>query len=232
MAVAKNDSGTPNINSAGSVTTLSVTTYTVSAGSNLFLLVGLWIFGGTSGTPTITWDAGGTNQGMTLVTGSPAALATAIVYLYQLIAPVTGLKTLTASWVTARAGALGAIAFSGVDQVTGLVGADTKVNTGTAIGGESTGAVTSTATGATVGVCAFNGTSLSGTTFGTEVFRGGGSGTQNAMSYQLGGTSNNHTWSSPGSGSWAAMGVHVLAVAAGAAGWAQRTSLNPAAGPA
>jgi len=211
MAVSRSDSGTPNINSAGSVITLSLNTYTVSAGSNLVLLVGLWVFGGTTGTPTVTWDAGGTNQAMTLVSGSPVTLATAVVYLYELVAPAPGLKTLTATWVTARSAALGAIAFAGVDPTTPLVAADTRTNTGTAIGGQSTGAVPSASSDATVGVCAFNGTSLSGTTFGTEVFRGGGSGTQNAMSFQLGGTSNNHTWSSPGSGSWSAMGVHVLA---------------------
>jgi hypothetical protein len=224
LAVAKNDSGTPNIASGSSVTTLDLTTFGVAAGSNLLLVAAVYVNGSTT-TPTATWDSGGTNQAMTLVPTSPASNAMNV-FLYILIAPTVGTKTLHVAGIGTRVTSIGAIAFSGADQTTGIVTADTVKNTGTTVGGETTGAVTSTATGATVGAAGLSGTSIDSTTTGTTVWA---LPLNYVMSYILGGTSNTHSWGSTHSGSWAVMGIHVIAAAAAGHGWT-RQSLAPGSG--
>lgn len=65
MAVAKNDSGTAKVDSAAAtVTSLDLTTFTVSAGSNL-ALIAFFAYRTAISNLTLTWDNGGSNQAMT-----------------------------------------------------------------------------------------------------------------------------------------------------------------------
>ena len=69
---------------------------------------------------TAVWDAGGTNQSMTEI-GHQASSATpyGLVYLFGLVAPTAGNKTLTMSWTTNSEFGMNAISFGNVDQTGG-----------------------------------------------------------------------------------------------------------------
>lgn len=203
--VAPSYSGTA-INSTGSsVGTLSLTTFTVSAGSNLCLIAAL----GTNGTSTITafdWDAAGTPQALTA--GPILAVGSNKVYIYYRIAPTAGNLTLTASWTTNRAAFIGAVAFKNTDQTTCIT---TPGVTNNGSGTTATVSVTGSATGATVGVLGAQNTISSTDLSAVEVFRGCTSGIRCAMSYYLGvnASPNVHQWTM-GSAGWVTAGVHVL----------------------
>src|SRR6266704_1597828 len=122
MAVAFDASGHIDTGATTTATTLSGTPITVGSGSNRALAVFL-AFGQSSSLPTgitVTWDAGGSNQAMTAVTGASVlgtGLDTGI--WYALVNPVSGAKTCTASWTGGRACIMSAISVTGVDQTGG-----------------------------------------------------------------------------------------------------------------
>lgn len=201
MAVAKNDSGTPNKAVSGA-TSASLTTFAVSAGSNLFLLACLGTSSNVSAT-TITWDSGGTNQAMTSSINTLSG-GTIRQQLFILINPKVGTLTLKAAWTTASDANLTAIAFSGADQSTGIQSADNVTNNS---GGANTSlTITSSSDGATVAFISDNQTIT--TNLGTQIVAYQG-GPHCGGSYLLGGSSNVHSWT-VSSGSDAAQGVHVL----------------------
>jgi hypothetical protein len=199
-AVAKNDGGTPNVTSARPVTSLDLTTFTVSPGSNLCLIAILHNTGGSISNVSMTWDNGGTPQTMT---AGPFLTNTEEARIFYLVAPHTGKLTLHAAWTTSRPAELAAIAFSGANQSMCI---GTTVNPTGSSTAPSTGAITSTADGATVGVTTHNKNIIS-TSTQTSIYRT----TNYAASYAIGGTSNTHTWATGASGPWAVVGVHILA---------------------
>lgn len=208
MAVAKSDAGTAIV-ALNAASTINLTTYTVNPGSTL-LLASVAI-GGVPGTVVATWDSTGTNQAMTQVATIGGSVK---LYLFMLINPVSGNKTLSVSGLGAHNTMLGAVAFSGTDVVNGIVAADTLSITGVAAAPITIGPINSTVDGATVAVTSQFGTSngLATTSqiqaYLLATFLG------HACSYALGGTANTHTWSVTVTGAWAAIGVHVIAAAA------------------
>jgi hypothetical protein len=96
-AVAFGSSGT--VFSGGPVTSLTDTSMTVGSLSNGVLVVFLE-FNPTvsiSGV-TVNWDSTGTNQSMTQIGTVAASDATSNVFIFGLIAPTAGNKTLSVSW--------------------------------------------------------------------------------------------------------------------------------------
>ncbi|MBA0083741.1 MAG: hypothetical protein HRJ53_01980 [Acidobacteria bacterium Pan2503] len=84
----------------GSVTSFNLTGLTVSPFGNGLLLAFITAFSAISA-PTATWDSGGTNQAMTLVTSQANVGATVTTYMFRLVNPTPGKKTLAFSWTTA-----------------------------------------------------------------------------------------------------------------------------------
>jgi hypothetical protein len=109
MAVGVENTNWANNTTSAGVTSLSPT-LTVTSANALIVLVGLP--GGSA--VTAVWDSGGTNQSMTLIksfSGTPGTI-----YVFGLLAPTTGSKTLKVSW-TFQGNALVAVAgLTGVDQ--------------------------------------------------------------------------------------------------------------------
>lgn len=116
MAVAIDAIGTEV--TSNSVATKSLTTLTVGSGANRALIVGMTLQS-TATAVTVHWDTAGTNQSMTLI-GSKAAASVCTVYLFGLVAPTSGNKTLTASWTGTSDVTLAAVAFTGVNQTGGV----------------------------------------------------------------------------------------------------------------
>lgn len=162
----------------------------------------------------MTWDNGGTNQSLTLITNNGGG-GSGAVWLFKLIAPTTGTKTMSVSWTGTTALDIAAAVFDGADQSTCINAPDT---TGVNQAPPATLTVTSTTTGATL-VCVANITSISAITGGTSIYLDSGVG---AAGYILGGTSNVHSWTVTGTSQLT--GIHILAAAAGGA-TAHRTTL-------
>lgn len=153
----------------------------------------------------MTWDSGGTNQSLTLITNNGGGSSGAV-WLFKLIAPTSGTKTMSVSWTGSTALDIAAAVFDGADQSTCINATDT---TGTNTAPPATLTVTSTSTGATL--CAIsNITSISAITGGTTIYLDSGVG---AAGYILGGTSNVHSWTA--TGATQLTGIHILAAAAG-----------------
>lgn len=129
---------------AASATTVSNTNLTIAANSNRALVATLIFSLKTVSAVTCTWDAGGSNQAMTLIKSANSAGASGRVDLFGLVNPISGNKTLTCSWTTASADAfLDAVSWYGVDQTGGV----TTFPNSTSATGSST-AITLTVTSA------------------------------------------------------------------------------------
>lgn len=206
-SVTKNDSGTPSIGGA-SVALIDLTTFTASAGSDLFLLGLITWDSDKTGTASLVWDNGGTNQSMTLeqkvVNGANGRTSA----IYRLVNPTTGNKTLRATWTGNADVILGAIAFSVAASITS---ADTLTQT-TLTASPSVGPITSATDDATVALL------MSGQTINTNnqtlIFNTVGGGINGGATYALGGSSNTHSWTLASVTNDAVIGVHVKAAAA------------------
>lgn len=147
MAVAV-DSFVSDLTS-NAVLTKSLTTLTVGTGLKRALIVALTLQPVATAI-SLHWDTAGTNQALTLIgsvtdTGSKAKL-----YLYGLVAPTSGAKTLTASWTTSSDVVIAAGCFTGVNPAGGTATfAHFSSSTGT--GTAPTGSVTSATGNYTVG---------------------------------------------------------------------------------
>ncbi len=202
-AVAKNDSGTA-FGSNNSTNTITLSTFTVSAGSNL-CIVGLLSIDGNPTGVTMTWNGVSMTAQATATTGSAAYAG-----IFVLPAPAAGNHDLVASWTNAGAVTLGAIAFSGADQSTCVNASDNQSLANTASG--ITLSVPTSSDGATVAVSRDSGGSYA---TGTEIFTVD---TYRSATYIIGGTGTNaHTWNSFGGFTdQAEAGVHVIAASGGA----------------
>lgn len=96
-SVARDNSASSTI--VGPVSTFTTPSFTVGSGSNRAMVAGLMVFwSSTVGVLTVKWDAAGTNQTLTAITGATATSSDgAISILYGLVAPTSGAKTLTVS---------------------------------------------------------------------------------------------------------------------------------------
>jgi len=134
------------------------------------------------------------------------------VIIFSLANPATGNKTLSASWTGVSDFVLGAINFSGVNQTTPVVVADSAAANGTSTAPSVT--VTSDINGATIaGLSAQVGINAETQ---TQIFRVVGNMAADAT-YALGGTSNVHGFTLASSAGWATAGIHVQQVQAAGA---------------
>jgi len=207
MAVARNDSGTAFNDAGGAyVTSVSVTGFTVSAGSDLCLYAGA-CWGATPTSITVTWN------GVALTQVQVATNGECQTKLYRLIAPATGNLTLAASWTGAAPVVIGCGAFSGVHQTTPEVGGDTVTATGSST--TPSRSVTSATGDATLVMSGSNDAGTGNIAYTTpEAFTSEWRKTTvgeaaGSMTSELGGTSNNHTFTTTISDLWAAIGVHI-----------------------
>lgn len=127
MAVALDAKGDFSA-SHDAVTTYTSTTFTVGSGANRALIVGIACESGIGNhptAPTAVWDAVGANQSMTLIAASTFQLSSSSdfsIFLFGLVAPVSGNKTLTIANMNGAAGSssiVSMISFTGVDQTGG-----------------------------------------------------------------------------------------------------------------
>lgn len=190
-------------------TSISSTGITIGAGATLLVVVlhaqnnaaaitnlaGTW--NGVALTKAIQADnAGGVHKG-----------TSAILYL---INPASGAKTLSCSWTTASDVYMSAVSFTGTDTSTGINATDNvSGTTGTTV------TVTSTTDGATVAAWGTDGSTP--TVNFNKIYAEAPLAPGGGASYQLGGTSNGHTFTGAGGTLPAWTGVHVLAAAAGGA---------------
>lgn len=114
MAVGIDAKGTVLTGSSLVLTIGSYTGLTVG-GSATALVVPLTLIPAPSANPTVTWDNGGTNQAMTLIgVVTDTTNINGKTYLYGLVNPTTGNKTLAATWTTTSARFIvNAISFTG-----------------------------------------------------------------------------------------------------------------------
>jgi hypothetical protein len=111
--------------SHNAVTSWTDASFTVGVGSNRVLLIGL-VTEATSGSPptapTANWDSTGTNQSMLLLhTQTDTGNAQISSFLFGLVAPTSGLKTLSVAGLTATTDSMACyIAFTGADQTGGV----------------------------------------------------------------------------------------------------------------
>ncbi|TLY39803.1 MAG: hypothetical protein E6K58_12865, partial [Nitrospirae bacterium] len=117
ISVAQNWAiGAVSIKPADNGLTVDVT-HTVS-GTNRLLLVGISSTASGGGIPTVSsvqWNATGTPEPLTLV-GSQANGSNAKIWIYSLVAPTTGTKTLRVTFSATATAIVGVMSFTGVDQ--------------------------------------------------------------------------------------------------------------------
>lgn len=192
-------------------TSFSTTGITIAAGTNRVLVVVLnWqqTAGSAPTSRAVTW--GGVS--MTERAFINNAVSNTSAGVYTLVNPATGAQTLAGSWTNTNDCYVGAVAFDGADQTTGIATGDTA----TAAAGSSIN-VAGSSDGATVATFLTNGSepTTSQTKFwGFDSFNPGGGG-----SYEIGGTGTvTHTFSGAGGASPVLAAVHVIAAAGGGGG--------------
>ena len=166
-AVTLNAAGTETYHAA--TTSLDYTGITVAAGANRALILTLSFgTGPTSVTPTsltAVWDNGGTNQSMSyIIDGGAGFVLGRNCFLFGLVAPTTGNKTLHIAWTNSCEIFPCAIAFNGVNQTGGA----TSFAHSAFASGANTVTITS-ATGNKVVACQAA-TVAQGTPTGTQLF--------------------------------------------------------------
>jgi hypothetical protein len=142
---------------------------TVGSGTNRALLVFLQ-FGAVVSSVSVTWDSGGTNQAMTNIVSATESDNLGQAYLFGLVAPTSGQKTLSVSWTTSASFTCGEASFTGADQ-TG--GATTFKNTNTFVGNNpSPMTITVTTANGDMAVASFaaNNCSFTSVSTGTDIY--------------------------------------------------------------
>lgn len=114
MAVALDANATSPTRQA-SGTTLNNANLTVGSGSNRALIVQLCFSSVVTGI-SVKWDVAGANQTCTLIGSNTGPYVT---YLYGLVAPASGNKTLSVSWTSTSAAEVNLASFTGVNQTGG-----------------------------------------------------------------------------------------------------------------
>lgn len=197
---------------ANNATTISSTGMTVGGSATCLVgVLGLGSGGGTQPTGvSMTWN------GVSMTAGpsaqQTAAGSTINVFIFYLVSPATGNRTLTASWTNTNDAYMSAISFTGTDTSTCInVSDSTSATSGTSL------AVTTDASGATVVVSLEDGGSP--TVNQTQIFSYAALDPGGGASYAIGGSgTNSHSFTGGGGTVRSLAGVHVIAGAGGAAG--------------
>lgn len=207
-AIARNDSGTNFVNNdPTAATSLSLTTFTVSAGSNQCLFGFLHTRGAVTN-PAMTWNS----VSMTQI-GSGVSFNNTAVYIFKLSNPDTGNQTMVGSQTESVITAVGAVNFSGMDSSCAVDG-DTVTNTGN--GAPTTGSITSASgDGTLAGITCAGGFVASEPA--TSLYTSNGTFIEVSASYETSGSSHTFTWGDCFS-DFSAIGVHIKAFTATVSG--------------
>ena len=181
-------------------TSASSTGMTVGGSATLLVGVIAWQ-NSTTGARTMTWN------GTSMTERAHVAAANHEISIFTLVSPAAGNNTLAAAWTTAVDYYMSCVSFTGTDTTTGINATNTVTGTsGTTV------TVTSTTDGVTVAIWTGNGSAP--TTNFNLIFAQGDLNPGSAATYQLGGTSNGHTFTGGGSTrSWG--GINIIAGAGG-----------------
>jgi hypothetical protein len=118
VAVAFQAKGTSQTTSVAATST-TFTKLTVASGSNLGLVVAI-CFGGNPGAFTKkNWDDTGTPQALTQIITATESDNLGFAYLFGLVNPTLGAKTLAITWTNSVDFCYDAVSFTGVDQTGG-----------------------------------------------------------------------------------------------------------------
>lgn len=184
---------------------LSDSGMTVGAGATLLLAVAVWQ-DNASTDPTsraITWGGVSMTERSTVLASTGTERVR--VSVFRLVSPASGNKALAATWATATCDFyMSCASFTGTDTATGTNDADDVTTTNV-----TTINVTSDATGATLALFGVNGAAP--TLNFNAIFTAAPLNPGGGASYQLGGSSNGHTFTGAGGTIQALAGVHILA---------------------
>lgn len=192
-----------------SATSLNYTGLTIAAGSNLALVCTIG-FEQNATSITLTWDSGGTNQAMTSVNSQKENTWNRYIYIFGLLAPTTGNKTLAISWTTSSSGRVNCVAFDGVLQTSIATAFTDAVNANSNTANPSQAITTSSGDATVCGLMASNGPSAESQTLIMRTSSGHGSSTY-ALST---GSSDTHSWTL-GAITWGLAGIRINQVSAG-----------------
>jgi hypothetical protein len=179
---------------------ISSTGLTIGASATLLIGVLACDHNPAISSPAMTWNSVTMNAGPTLTNG------VLVIAVFYLVSPATGNKTLAASWTTNSTCYMSAASFTGTDTTTGIKVADNNTTST-----ESSIAITSDSNGATIAF-EIDTSSASPSPNFNKLYLAQNLTPNSSGSYELGGTSNSHTFGSL-NGSWAAAGVHIIAPA-------------------
>lgn len=194
---------------ATAATSISSTGITVGGSASLLLAFFSWgagVGGTPPSSPAATWNAGGMTAGPTVTHSAGGAFS--MVAIFYKISPAFGANTLAGSWGNANDCYMSAASFTGTDTSTGINVSDSTTATGV-----TTLTITSDANGATLAVFAVNGSTP--TVNFNKIFAEAPLNPGGGASYQLGGSSNGHTFTGAGGTVQALAGVHIIAAGAG-----------------
>lgn len=208
-------------------TTINITSaMTVGTGSNraLFVMVMPCNNSTNSTVSSVTWDSGGTNQALSLVTGTRKSITYSngdgASEIWVVAAPVSGTKTLQVVLSQATTETyINAISFTGVNQSTPSANG---TNGGTA--GSGTPSLVVTTSSSNAQVCTFNSNVIAFTTLSstagtpTTVYADNNSGTftSGSSGYNIGGAASVTLTMGGGTGTWEGSACDVVASGAAA----------------
>jgi hypothetical protein len=98
-----------------SATSMAYTGITVGSGTNRALVFAIYFDANVSSVSAV-WDSVGANQTMELIGSKKENTWNRYLYLFGLVAPASGNKTLSVSWTTTSTARGGAASFTGVNQ--------------------------------------------------------------------------------------------------------------------
>lgn len=196
------------------MTSHSNTGLTVAAGSNIALVLAV-IFRANVSTISAVWDSVGANQSLTQINSQKQNTWSQYVYLFGLLNPATGNKTLSLSWTTSCNVAACLIALNGVEQGS-IAAAFTNPANANAWDANPTVNITTANGDATVSAIINEGAITNGTAVPTNWFDQDASGSDSAGAYGLStGASDTHTYTNSNT-QWGIAGIRVVAAAGGA----------------
>ncbi len=198
---------------ATSATTVTTTGITVGASATLLVSCFVWQSNSSidPSSRTCTWNGVSMTERSTILqTVSATDLRVSI---FTLVSPASGAKSLTGNWTGATDVYMSAASFNGTDTVTGINASDNvTASAATQI------TVTSDTSGATFAVFGVNG-NVPTVNF-VQVFAEAPLNPGGGASYQLGGTSNIHTFTGGAGTIQALAGIHIISGAtAGNIAW-------------
>jgi hypothetical protein len=154
---------------------------------------------------TATWNGVSMSERATISQVSGATFLR--VSIFTLVSPVSGNHALAGAWLGASDCYMSGAGFTGTDTSVGINPADSTTASGT-----TSIPVTSDLTGATVAVFGANGNPP--TVNFNQIFSEAPLNPGGGASYQLSGTTNNHTFTGAGGTLQALAGIHIIAAAA------------------